>query len=232
MQIALHNKQLLKLVVHHLGDLAEQFLFVGGSIVGLLLTEEISLDVRATYDVDCVVDVVSLSAYHQIEKRLRQKGFKQCLAVTSPICRWQLDELVLDVVPTDERILGFSNRWYKEALLYANAYRLDEETSIQLISAPYFIATKWEAFQNRGKGDYLSGHDLEDIITVIDGCSDIVKDMMSCEQSLQAYLAKVFSSLLSDEDFLAALPGHLNSQLLVVRLPIVTARLKQIAQLI
>lgn len=232
MQIALHNKQLLKLVVHHLGDLAEQFLFVGGSIVGLLLTEEISLDVRATYDVDCVVDVVSLSAYHQIEKQLRQKGFKQCLNVASPICRWQLDELVLDVVPTDEHILGFGNRWYKEALLHANVYPLDEVTSIQLISAPYFIATKWEAFQNRGQGDYLSGHDLEDIITVIDGCPGIVEEMMFCERTLQAYLAEVFSGLLNDEDFLDALPGHLNSHLLAVRLPIVTARLKKIAQLV
>ena len=94
MEIALQSKLLLKSVVQHLGDLVDQFLFVGGSVIGLLLTEEVTLDLRATYDVDCVVDVISLGDYHKIEKQLRQRGFKQLMLEHSPICRWVMESLV------------------------------------------------------------------------------------------------------------------------------------------
>jgi hypothetical protein len=33
-----------------------------------------------------------------------------------------------------------------------------------MVTAPYFLATKIEAFYGRGKKDFLASHDMEDII--------------------------------------------------------------------
>lgn len=43
-------------------------------------------------------------------------------------------------------------------------------------AAPYFCATKLEAFGGRGKNDYLASHDLEDLITVVDGRPELLED--------------------------------------------------------
>lgn len=56
-----------------------------------------------------------------------------------------------------------------EAVHTAVTRVLPSGTSIRLISAPVLIATKLEAFADRGHGDFLAGHDLEDITTIADG---------------------------------------------------------------
>ena len=68
-------------------------------------------------------------------------------------------------MPTDEKILGFSNRWYKAAIHSAITYQLTEDLTIRSVTAPYFLATKMEAFLGRGHGDFLGSHDFEDMMT-------------------------------------------------------------------
>ena len=72
-------------------------------------------DVRYTLDVDCIVDVISRNQYYQLEKKLNKQGFKKSIT-EDVICRWFYDDVILDVMPTDEAILGFGNRWYKQAI--------------------------------------------------------------------------------------------------------------------
>src|ERR1700730_9784238 len=48
----------------------------------------------------------------------------------APICRWAHDDLRFDVMPTDERILGFSNRWLGHALLLANLQPAHQEQAL------------------------------------------------------------------------------------------------------
>lgn len=52
---------------------------------------------------------------------------------------------------------------------YAQLIRLPSGKHIRMVSAPYFLITKLEAFDGRGGGDYLLSHDIEDIIAVLDG---------------------------------------------------------------
>ena len=117
-------------------------------------------------------------------------------------------ELVLDLMPTDSSILGFSNVWYAAALENAQRIRIGEH-QIQLITAPYFLATKLEALHGRGKNDFRMSHDLEDIVTVIDGRAELAEEVRVAPADLQQYLSREFGALLSNRDFLDALPGHL-----------------------
>ena len=72
-------------------------------------------------------------------------------------------------MPALERVLGFSNRWYRIARKESEERELPGGVRIRAVSAPLFLATKTEAFRSRGRGDFVASHDLEDIIAVVDG---------------------------------------------------------------
>ena len=74
--------------------------------------------------------------------------------------------IILDVMPLNEEILGFSNSWYKAAMQSSVARRISTELEIRIVTAPYFLATKLEAFRGRGEGNFLSSHDLEDLASI------------------------------------------------------------------
>lgn len=88
--------------------------------------------------------------------------------------------------------------------------QLDTTVSIKVISAPYFLATKLEAFKNRGNQDFLSSHDLEDIISLIDSRAEIIADVFGASSLLKEYLALEFLALIQNDQFIQALPGHVN----------------------
>ncbi|MFA5960549.1 MAG: hypothetical protein WC785_08525 [Tatlockia sp.] len=207
---AQHNIESLTLIAHRLEELCNDVTFVGGCITGLLITDKAAPDVRFTVDVDCIINVITRSGYYAISEKLRRKGFKEMAFGDHPICRWDCDGILIDVMPIDKSVLGFSNRWYKDAQANAIDQKITDTISVKIISAPYFLATKLEAFKDRGKQDFLSSHDLEDIISLIDGRQEIVKDVSVVSDNLKQYLASEFSSLINNAQFLQALPGHLN----------------------
>ena len=55
--------------------------------------------------------------------------------------------------------------------------RLSDDLAIRIVTGPFFIATKLEGFKGRGKGDFLGSHDLEDMISVVDGRATLVKEV-------------------------------------------------------
>lgn len=184
------NVAKLQLVAHALGPLRERVVFVGGCAVGLLVTDEAAAPVRATLDVDLVVSVSALSAYHGIEKELSRLGFKRDVAAEAPICRWRYRGLEVDVMPTDPGILGFANRWYPLAVSSATFLKLPGGEEIRLIAAPVFVATKFEAYADRGANDLLASHDLEDIVNVVDGRPSLIKEIAASPNELREYLAE------------------------------------------
>lgn len=205
------NVAKLQLVAHALGPLREQVVFVGGCAVGLLITDESATPVRATLDVDLVVSVSALSAYHGFEKELSRLGFKRDMSAQAPICRWRYRGLEVDVMPTDPGILGFANRWYPLAVSSAKSFELPGGDRIRLITAPVFVATKFEAHADRGAGDLLASHDLEDIVNVIDGRSSLLNEIAASRTDLREYLATRCRELLATPLFADYLPGLIAS---------------------
>jgi hypothetical protein len=53
----------------------------------------------------------------------------------------------------------------------------------------YFLATKLEAFLGRGNEDYSGSHDLEDLIAVIDGRTEIVNEVRSASSEVRSFIA-------------------------------------------
>jgi hypothetical protein len=196
------------LAVTKLEPLLDQIAFVGGCITALLITDPGAAPVRTTLDVDAIVEITSYAQFTVLEDHMRRLGFRESHAEGAPLCRWTHEELVLDLMPTDPSILGFSNRWYLPALKCAQQICVANRNA-RVITAPYFLATKLEAFHGRGKDDYRASHDLEDIITVVDGRPELTKEVSDAQPELRQYLSDQFLSLLASRDFLEALPGHL-----------------------
>ncbi|MGB4117980.1 MAG: hypothetical protein WBK51_15675 [Polaromonas sp.] len=225
------NVVMLELVARRLGvDLCHQFAFVGGSVVGLLVTDPANPPIRSTEDVDIAVEVLALSGYHRIEKALRTRGFTQDMSADAPICRWKVDGVTVDVMPTLEKILGFANHWYPLCVQTAEPLALPSGVLIRVIKAPVFIGTKLEAFKGRGGGDYLFSHDLGDILSVIDGRDSLMDECQQMPQELKQYIADAFSELLADRRFIDAIPGHLPGDAASQsRLPDLVVKLQQLA---
>ncbi len=226
------NIRMLIHVAKRLGNLREKVVFVGGCATGLLITDPAMPEVRGTQDVDVIVEVASRLEYYRLEKELRSRGFKQDMSENAPVCRWLVDDVKVDVMPTKEDILGFSNCWYLPAIRNAARIEIEKELTIQLVTPPYFLATKIEAFKGRGGGDYMASHDMEDIITVLDGRPEIVSEIITSPDDLKDYLSESFMALLADGNYLDAIPVHLlpdrTSQ---ARLPRLRKCLEQISTL-
>ena len=203
------NLLILELTVAQLGELADEMVFLGGCATGLLITDPAAPPIRVTKDVDAIVQVASRTDYYLLSEKLRAKGFREDTSDDAPICRWVTDQVILDVMPTDTQILGFGNRWYVPAVEHAVSIQLPSGKPIRMVSVPYFLITKLEAFDGRGRGDYLASHDIEDLIAVLDGRPSIVDEVKQAEPDLVKELSDRFQGLLQDARFVESIPGHL-----------------------
>jgi predicted nucleotidyltransferase len=201
------NLELLSGMAYAMGPLCEQVVFVGGCATGLLITQPLVADVRATEDVDAIVEVASLVAYHALARQLAARGFKQTMANNTPPFRWFWQGMQLDLVPLDEKVLGFANRWYRPGFSAARIATLPSGVQLRHLSAPYFLATKLEAFNDRGNNDVYLSHDLEDVITVVDGRDELLQELAAAPAEVRRFVAGQFQAMLNHPDFSNVLPG-------------------------
>jgi predicted nucleotidyltransferase len=222
----------LEIVASRLGQtLREQLVFIGGAVVGLLITDTAMPAIRPTEDVDLIAQVIHRKDYYALESALTGQGFARDLRPAAPICRWVVDRVTVDVMPTLEGVLGFSNSWYVAALETASSLTLPRGTAIRVIAPPAFIATKLEAFAGRGNGDFLFSHDLGDVISVIDGRDELALEIAAAPTAVRLFLAQRFSELLCNGAFIDSLPGHLPGDAASQeRLPDLIAKLHAIAR--
>jgi predicted nucleotidyltransferase len=201
---------MLAVVANGLKGLKERVVFVGGATIELYVSSA-APEGRATDDVDCVVEMAGRVNYHALEEELRMLGFKHPMSERAPICRWEYFGIPVDVMPTDGKILGFNNRWYAAGMANARAAELPDGQKIEIFSVPYLLASKIEAFGDRGHGDFMGSRDMEDIITVLDGCPSVGEEIGSAPAPVRDFLARRFAELLGNNGFIDSLQGHIEA---------------------
>ncbi len=225
------SEQSIATVARRLGDLKADVVFVGGAVLGLLLDDTGATPPRPTDDVDTIVDKTSKAQYDAMTLRLLALGFQPDTSEDAPLCRWIVEGVRVDIMPTSPEVLGFSNRWYPHAIRHAVEMEIEEGLTIRISTAPDFIAMKLEAFAHRGRGDFVASHDLEDVVAVVDGHEALVEEVEQSERALREYLVDRFGTLLDDESFVAAIPGHLaGDPASQARYSVVLDRLRRIAR--
>ncbi len=191
-----------------LGPLVDEVVFVGGATVHLWITEPGAPPTRATDDVDVICEVATRVEYHRLGERLRERGLRE--AMDEPvICRWRsaAPSLVLDVMPTDPDILGFSNPWYEEAISTAATVVLDSGAEIRAATPAPLVATKLCAWKGRGRGDTLASLDVHDVLTLIDGRAELGEEIRSVSPDLRDYIRAELSTLRAEPYFGYAVDG-------------------------
>lgn len=199
----MNNKQLMISMAKALQPMLERFVFVGGCAVDYLIDDSAVISTRITGDVDVIAEVSTRYEYYAVVDELKSLGFAEVMPTENeptPICRMQYENMILDVMPTDADVLGFSNPWYLPAVQTSKTVELETGLVIRLVSSAYFIATKLTAFRTRGQSEPYS-HDFEDIITVINGNSRIIEEIQFSDSKVKEYLRSEFNKLLSIRGF-------------------------------
>lgn len=201
---------MLELAATALEKLPDELVFVGGATVELWATDDAAPEFRPTEDVDVIVEIATRTAYYRFEDRLRRVGF-----ANEPrggvMCRFRHRDsgVMVDAMPTEAEILGFENRWQREAFPRAVEVALPSGHAIRAVPPPYLLATKLEAFRSRGKNDPFWSKDFEDVIVLVDSRAEIVSEVEEAEPDLQAFVGAATSELLLHEVFDSAGEGAL-----------------------
>lgn len=221
------NLPALRLIAEAIGDLREQVVFVGGAVAGLLVSDPLADAVRATRDIDAIVDA-GFAKYQALESAIAARGFERDID-SGIICRWvhRASGTVFDLMPVRPDVLGFSNAWYPYAVASAQRLDLGAGLTVSVVSAVAFIATKVEAFRSRGRGDLLTSHDLEDILQLVDGRPTVAEELDRAPIEVQSAVRAAFGDLLAHPDFQNVLPGLIADG---SRAPLVASRLRAMAR--
>lgn len=183
------NRDLLVRVARKVRPLLDELVFVGGAVVELYFTDPASPRVRPTDDTDAICEVTGYTGYGRVADRLRELGFVQSASAADPPYRWRSGPDVLDLMPTDPEILGFSNRWYRTAIRTVIQLELEDGDVIPVPAPAVFVAIKLAAHEGRGTDDPLTSQDLEDVVALFANRPEITGEISDAEPSLRAWIA-------------------------------------------
>ena len=203
-----HNTNItrIKAVSNALGVLKDKVVFVGGATVSLY-PDRSFFEARVTDDVDVIVEIINYQGRAELEEKLRSLGFAHDIE-SSVVCRYKIHGIVVDIMPTDDPSIGFNSKWYPEGFQKAIDYAIDADNKVKILTAPYFIATKLEAFNDRGKRDGRTSHDFEDIIYVLENRSSVWEEMNILEGEIKEYLQAEFTKLLNNPHIFEWIDSH------------------------
>ena len=214
-------------VAQALRELKNQMVFIGGAVVSLYADDPAADEIRPTGDIDMTINLMNFSNWVRMQERLTQLGFYPD-PYGHAICSYKYKDIPVDIMPAEDGPLGLSNKWYK--LGFENLWTVKAANEeIQILSAPVYMATKFEAFNDRGK-DYRTSHDFEDIIYILDNRMTIVPEIEQAHPEIQDYLKKELTKILESSHLEEILSAHLHPFVIDERYPIVLDKMKQITK--
>jgi hypothetical protein len=208
----------IKVVADALKGILEKTVFVGGSIIDLYTDDPSQGEIRPTDDIDVAIEIINSASYPEIENKLRAIGFKNDI-YSGVICRFRYHDIVVDIIPDDENILGFTNTWYKLGIQKSIDFELEIGFKIKIFPIDIFLASKLEAlFSNRHGEDYRQNSDFEDIIFLFDNRINIKRDIENAENVVLMFLKSSLEALLKRRFINEEISTHLEFENRVSRL--------------
>lgn len=221
------NLALVKEVAQALHELKDQMVFVGGATISLYTDDPAAGEIRPTSDIDMTIRMsYTYGQWASMQERLAQLGF-------SPdpdghaMCSYKFKDISIDIMPSsDDSHMGPANRWYQIGFENIQEVQLDDQT-IQILTAPCFLATKFEAFKDRG-GDYRTSHDYEDIIYVLDNRLDIVNEIRHDDPRVKVFLQEELRAIMDHVSSEEILSCHIHPLVIEGRLPLLKEKINHI----
>ena len=180
----------IKEIASGLGDLNHKSVFVGGAVVSIYIDDPAADEARPTKDIDIALEIVTLGQLEKIRHELAKRGFFPD-PEEQVVCRFVYNGILVDVMSTKETGWAPANFWFKEGFQHLQTITLDGNVSIRILPLAYFLASKFDAYHNRGK-DPRTSHDFEDIIFLLDIRVNLVEDIIASPPNVLSYLRSEF----------------------------------------
>jgi predicted nucleotidyltransferase len=201
------NRAVTLKIANALGELNERVVYVGGAVVSLYINDSAADDVRPTQDLDFSMEIAHVAELEAIRENLTQKGFYQS-SEDDVICRFRYEEIKVDVMATKAVGWAPANPWFAAGFNHLVEFNVEGKV-IRCLSLPYFLASKFSAFYDRGAEDPRTSKDMEDIAYLLNYTSDLAITILESETEVRAYLNECFQDILSDDTKQEAILGNL-----------------------
>lgn len=225
MSIQDYHRELIAKVANALEDLNDETVYVGGAVVGLYVNDPAAPEVRPTDDIDITLEITSLGKLEELRQALVRKGFYQSHE-DDVVCRFRYEDIKVDVMATREVGWAPANPWFEPGFKHLQEITVDE-MPIQILSFPYYLASKISAFRGRAKDPRMS-HDLEDITYLLDNKTDLVEEIVKAPGDVFDFLAEEFEQMLGNKAIKEAIRANLEYSIQTERFAMIEEKLKKI----
>lgn len=209
----MHNKvinlALVAQVAKGLKELNKKMVFIGGAVISLYTDDPAAEEIRPTSDIDMTINLANYTEWAQMQERLSELKFYPDPQGQS-ICSYKFQDISIDIMPADDSSIGVSNIWYKPGFKYLQQVELEDGTIINILPSPYFLATKLEAFKDRGQNNFYGSHDFEDIIYLIDNRTTIVEEILAADEDIREYIKTELSTIKNHKQAEEILAMHIH----------------------
>ncbi|MFV5702553.1 nucleotidyl transferase AbiEii/AbiGii toxin family protein [Flavobacterium sp. XS2P12] len=212
-----------------LKELREKVVFVGGAVINLYNDDLAAEEIRPTEDIDMTLKLDSYYEWTKIQERLSELEFFPD-PFGHAICSYTFKGISIDIMPAENSSIGEANSWYIPGFKDLKTVVIQNNLNIQILSAPYFLATKFEAFKNRGLNDYRSSHDFEDIIFILDNRTTIVNEILSSDEKVKNYLKEELKFLTNHKNATEILSMHIHPSIARERFALLMEKINFIIQ--
>lgn len=227
----MHNKlinlALVAKVAEGLEELREKMVFIGGAVISLYTDDPAADEIRPTTDIDMTINLANYTEWAQMQERLAELKFYPDPEGQS-ICSYKYQDIAIDIMPAEDSSIGVSNKWYKPGFNQLQEIELPEGVNINILPSPYFLATKLEAFKDRGKNDFYGSHDYEDIIYLLDNRIAIVEEILDAEDDVKNYIKQELTEIKNHPQAEEILAMHIHPLVREERFQILMEKIEQL----
>ena len=214
-------------VAEGLKELREKMVFIGGAVISLYTDDPAADEIRPTTDIDMTINLANYAEWAKMQERLAELNFYPDPEGQS-ICSYKFEKIAIDIMPADDSSIGVSNKWYKPGFKYLQQIELPEGISINILPAPYFLATKLEAFKDRGGNDFYGSHYFEDIIYLLDNRTTIVEEILAADEDVRQYIKQELILIKNHPQAGEILAIHIHPLVREDRLPIMMEKMNEL----
>ena len=221
------NLALVAQVAEGLQELREKMVFIGGAVISLYTDDPAADEIRPTTDIDMTINLANYAEWAKIQERLAELNFYPDPEGQS-ICSYKFEKIAIDIMPAEDSSIGVANKWYKPGFKYLQQIELPKGISINILPAPYFLATKLEAFKDRGGNDFYGSHDFEDIIYLLDNRTTIVEEILAADEDVKQYIKQELIHIINHPQADEILAMHIHPLVREDRLPIMIEKMDEL----
>lgn len=208
-----------------LKELKDQMIFIGGAVVSLYVDDTSSIEIRQTTDIDLTINLLNYTQWVKMQERLAALSFYPNPEAHA-ICSYTYKGILVDIMPSENGPIGPANKWYAAGFNNLWTETIDG-MEIKILSVGCFLATKFEAFKDRG-GDYRLSHDFEDIIYVLDNRTTIVEDIEKEPLEIRKFLKEQLKLVYTKSNFEEIISAHIHPLIFEDRLQIIKDKIEKI----